>query len=207
MVFRGEQTRSAVSSPLSSAKFGGDVSPDFDFCFPPTTHTDDDVFSRRDFFPALTHKTQHLSVCIYFSTTQKQIGKTKITLPPAKEIAKYVCFIFALWGVVAGLFGALLSISVQMRRYKYRSLPQKFIGSFRYGDSADVTYPTSTRGLYPWVAKSCGLTTTSNPGSYVNNDVTLWPECFPSAAVSNPLGFDVDASCGTSCQNPFGSVP
>jgi hypothetical protein len=146
-------------------------------------------------------------VCIYFSTTQKQIGRTKITLPPAKEIAKYVCFIFALWGVVAGLFGALLSISVQMRRYKYRSLPQKFIGSFRYGESADVTYPTSTRGLYPWVAKSCELTTTSNPGSYVNNDVTLWPECFPSAAVSNPLGFDVDASCGTPCQNgDFGSL-
>jgi hypothetical protein len=178
------------------------------FVFRPPHTDDDDVFSRRDFFPALTHETQHLSVCIiYFSTTQKQIGRTKITLPPAKEIAKYVCFIFALWGVVAGLFGALLSISVQMRRYKYRSLPQKFIGSFRYGESADVTYPTSTRGLYPWVAKSCGLTTTSNPGSYVNNDVTLWPECFPSAAVSNPLGFDVDASCGTSCQNPFGSVP
>ena len=204
MGFRGEQTRSAVSSPLSSAKFERDVSPDFDFCFPPTTHRRRRLFARRDFFPALT---QHLSVCIYFSTTQKQIGRTKITLPPAKEIAKYVCFIFALWGVVAGLFGALLSISVQMRRYKYRSLPQKFIGSFRYGDSADVTYPTSARGLYPWVAKSCGLTTTSNTGSYVNNDVTLWPECFPSAAVSNPLGFDVDASCGTPCQNgDFGSL-
>jgi hypothetical protein len=141
-------------------------------------------------------------LCTHFST-QKQIGKTKITLPPPKEIAKYVCFIFALWGFVAGLFGALLSISVQMRRYKYRSLPQKFIGSFRYGDSADVTYPTSARGLYPWVAKKCELTTTSNAGSYVNNDVTLWPECFPSTAVSNPLGFDVDATCGTSCQNPF----
>jgi hypothetical protein len=177
------------------------------FVFRPS-HTDDDVFSRAEIFSPHSLTKLNTSLCIiYFSTTQKQIGRTKITLPPAKEIAKYVCFIFALWGVVAGLFGALLSISVQMRRYKYRSLPQKFIGSFRYGESADVTYPTSTRGLYPWVAKSCGLTTTSNPGSYVNNDVTLWPECFPSAAVSNPLGFDVDASCGTSCQNPFGSVP
>jgi hypothetical protein len=207
VVFRGEQTRSAVSSPLSSAKFERDVSPDFDFCFPPTTHRRRRLFAPR-FFPRTHSRNSNTSLrIIYFSTTQKQIGRTKITLPPAKEIAKYVCFIFALWGVVAGLFGALLSISVQMRRYKYRSLPQKFIGSFRYGESADVTYPTSTRGLYPWVAKSCGLTTTSNPGSYVNNDVTLWPECFPSAAVSNPLGFDVDASCGTSCQNPFGSVP
>jgi len=158
------------------------------------------VFSR-DF---LTDTCLSLSLSVSIFRRNKQIGKTKITLPPPKEIAKYVCFIFALWGFVAGLFGALLSISVQMRRYKYRSLPQKFIGSFRYGDSADVTYPTSARGLYPWVAKSCGLTTTSNTGSYVNNDVTLWPECFASsAAAENPLGFDVDATCGSPCRNPY----
>ena len=145
-----------------------------------------------------------LSLCVPIFRRNKQIGKTKITLPPPKEIFKYVCFIFALWGFVAGMFGALLSISVQMRRYKYRSLPQKFIGSFRYGDSADVTYPTSARGLYPWRAKSCELTTTSNTGSYVNNDVTLWPECFASSAKEdNPLGFDVDATCGSPCRNPY----
>jgi|TARA_B110000483_G_C18197124_1_gene543506 hypothetical protein len=144
---------------------------------------------------------------IFSKIFSKQIGKTAITLPPPKEIAKYVCFILTLWAVVAGLFGALLSIAVQMRRYKYRSLPQKFIGNFRYGDSSRMTYPTSQRGLYPWVAKvTCGLTTTSSPNSFVNNDVTVWPTCVPSAAentlASNPLGFEVVTSCGTACLNP-----
>jgi len=132
----------------------------------------------------------------------KQIGKTAIKLPPPKEIAKYVCFILTLWAVVAGLFGALLSIAVQMRRYKYRSLPQKFIGNFRYGDSSRMTYPTSQRGLYPWVAKACELTTTSNPNSFVNNDVTVWPTCVPSAADNNAIEFEVDATCGKACLNP-----
>jgi hypothetical protein len=133
-----------------------------------------------------------------------QIGKTKITLPPPKEIAKYACYILGLWAFVAGLFGALLSISVQMRRYKYRSLPQKFIGKFKYGDTADITYPTYSRGLYPWIAASapCELTTDSNPNSYVNNDVTLWPTCVPADTVSNPNRFPVDANCGRACQNP-----
>jgi hypothetical protein len=139
---------------------------------------------------------------IFSKIFSKQIGKTAITLPPPKEIAKYVCFILTLWAVVAGLFGALLSIAVQMRRYKYRSLPQKFIGNFRYGDSSRVTYPTSQRGLYPWVAKACGLTTTSNPNSFVNNDVTVWPTCVPSAADNNPLGFEVVTTCGKACLNP-----
>jgi hypothetical protein len=134
-----------------------------------------------------------------FST---QIGKTAIKLPPPKEIAKYVCFILTLWAVVAGLFGALLSIAVQMRRYKYRSLPQKFIGNFRYGDSSRVTYPTSQRGLYPWVANNCSLTTTSNPNSFVNNDVTVWPTCVPSAADNNAIEFEVVATCGKACLNP-----
>ena len=133
----------------------------------------------------------------------KQIGKTAIKLPPPKEIAKYVCFILTLWAVVAGLFGALLSIAVQMRRYKYRSLPQKFIGNFRYGDSSKMTYPTSQRGLYPWVAKvTCALTTTSNPNSFVNNDVTVWPTCVPSAADNNAIEFEVVATCGKACLNP-----
>ena len=133
-----------------------------------------------------------------------QIGKTKITLPPPKEIAKYACYILGLWAFVAGLFGALLSISVQMRQYKYRSLPQKFIGKFKYGDTADITYPTYSRGLYPWIAASapCELTTDSNPNSYVNNDVTLWPTCVPADTVSNPNRFPVDANCGRACQNP-----
>ena len=78
-----------------------------------------------------------------------------------------------------------------MRRYKYRSLPQKFIGNFRYGDSSRMTYPTSQRGLYPWVAKGCELTTTSNPNSFVNNDVTVWPTCVPSAADNNAIEFEV----------------
>ena len=134
--------------------------------------------------------------------TTKQIGKTKISLPPPKEIAKYACYIFGLWAFVAGMFGALLSISVQMRRYKYRSLPQKFIGKFKYGDKADITYPTYSRGLYPWIASGCSLTKDSNPNSYVNNDVTLWPTCVPADTVSNPNRFPVDATCGTSCQNP-----
>jgi hypothetical protein len=134
-----------------------------------------------------------------------QIGKTKITLPPPKEIAKYACYILGLWAFVAGMFGALLSISVKMRRYKYRSLPQKFIGKFKYGDTADITYPTHSRGLYPWIAVSapCSLTTDGNPNSYVNNkNVTLWPTCVPSDTVSNPNRFPVDAPCGTPCQNP-----
>ena len=139
---------------------------------------------------------------IFSKIFSKQIGKTAITLPPPKEIAKYVCFILTLWAFVAGLFGALLSIAVQMRRYKYRSLPQKFIGNFRYGDSSRMTYPTSQRGLYPWVAKACGLTTTSNPNSFVNNDVTVWPTCVPSAADNNPLGFEVVTTCGKACLNP-----
>ena len=141
--------------------------------------------------------------------TTKQIGKTKISLPPPKEIAKYACYILGLWAFVAGLFGALLSISVQMRRYKYRSLPQKFIGKFKYGDKADITYPTYSRGLYPWIAASAAsagcpreLTTDSNPNSYVNNDVTLWPTCVPTDTVSNPNRFPVDANCGRACQNP-----
>ena len=106
------------------------------------------------------------------------------------------------------MFGALLSISVQMRRYKYRSLPQKFIGKFKYGDKADITYPTYSRGLYPWIAVSaasaggCELTTDSNPNSYVNNDVTLWPTCVPADTDSNPNRFPVDATCGMLCQNP-----
>merc|ERR1711970_260309 len=91
-----------------------------------------------------------------------KIGKTKISLPPPKEIAKYACYIFGLWAFVAGMFGALLSISVQMRRYKYRSLPQKFIGKFKYGDKADITYPTYSRGLYPWIDATCG-TSCQNP--------------------------------------------
>jgi hypothetical protein len=139
---------------------------------------------------------------IFSKIFSKQIGKTAITLPPPKEIAKYVCFILTLWAVVAGLFGALLSIAVQMRRYKYRSLPQKFIGNFRYGDSSRVTYPTSQRGLYPWVAKACGLTTTSNPNSFVNNDVTVWPTCVPSAADNNAIEFEVVSTCGQACLNP-----
>lgn len=140
---------------------------------------------------------------IFSKIFSKQIGKTAITLPPPKEIAKYVCFILTLWAFVAGLFGALLSIAVQMRRYKYRSLPQKFIGNFRYGDSSRMTYPTSQRGLYPWVAKvTCELTTTSNPNSFVNNDVTVWPTCVPSAADNNPLGFEVVTTCGKACLNP-----
>jgi hypothetical protein len=139
---------------------------------------------------------------IFSKIFSKQIGKTAITLPPPKEIGKYVCFILTLWAVVAGLFGALLSIAVQMRRYKYRSLPQKFIGNFRYGDSSRMTYPTSQRGLYPWVAKGCGLTTTSNPNSFVNNDVTVWPTCVPSAADNNAIEFEVVATCGTACLNP-----
>ena len=140
---------------------------------------------------------------IFSKIFSKQIGKTAITLPPPKEIAKYVCFILTLWAVVAGLFGALLSIAVQMRRYKYRSLPQKFIGNFRYGDSSKMTYPTSQRGLYPWVAKvTCALTTTSNPNSFVNNDVTVWPTCVPSAADNNAIEFEVVATCGEACLNP-----
>jgi|TARA_B100001173_G_scaffold130020_1_gene112805 hypothetical protein len=140
---------------------------------------------------------------IFSKIFSKQIGKTAITLPPPKEIAKYVCFILTLWAFVAGLFGALLSIAVQMRRYKYRSLPQKFIGNFRYGDSSRMTYPTSQRGLYPWVAKvTCELTTTSNSNSFVNNDVTVWPTCVPSAADNNPLGFEVVTTCGKACLNP-----
>jgi hypothetical protein len=140
---------------------------------------------------------------IFSKIFSKQIGKTAITLPPPKEIAKYVCFILTLWAVVAGLFGALLSIAVQMRRYKYRSLPQKFIGNFRYGDSSRMTYPTSQRGLYPWVAKvTCELTTTSNPNSFVNNDVTVWPTCVPSAADNNAIEFEVVSTCGQASLNP-----
>jgi len=118
------------------------------------------------------------------------------------EIAKYVCFLLGLWAVVAGLFGALLSISVQMRRYKYRSLPQKFIGQWRYDSSNSAkVYPTDSATLMPWIAAECGLTTTSNANSFVQSDVTLFPTCVPTVSDLNVVGYPVVATCGTPCQN------
>jgi len=171
-----------------------------DFDFPHKFGSSSRVFSSS--FVSLLGEESTFFSQIFSKIFSKQIGKTAITLPPPKEIAKYVCFILTLWAVVAGLFGALLSIAVQMRRYKYRSLPQKFIGNFRYGDSSRMTYPTSQRGLYPWKANSCELTTTSNRNSFVNNGVTVWPTCVPSAADSNPLEFEVVSTCGKACLNP-----
>ena len=89
----------------------------------------------------------------------------------------------------------LLTITTQMRRYKFRPLPEKYLGDFKYAslDSSEVTRMGTNPNLYPWIAKKCGR----EAGSVA---------CVPdeaNAAVGggDPTEWNVDTSCGTMCTN------
>lgn len=96
----------------------------------------------------------------------------------------------ALWAFCSGVYGVLLTITIEIREGIYRHLPPKYLGDWTYDGIATRLKPAADNlpKLMPWIKAACGSGT---------GDVT----CVASGT-DNAIGFAVDSACGTVCLNP-----